>query len=155
MPVRRRRAALDWVLVAVTLFSLLGMHSLTEHGVTGAHPDGGGTHHPSVEAAGGPTVLARVAIEVQVLPSARTAPCSGGACHGSDGHQPGGAGHTVAHLCLAVLAGAVALFVTVALGRSDTASTLIRERLAAAGRMTWRAPPWTRLSLAQLSVLRV
>lgn len=134
---------LRWLLAAVTLSALLGMHALMGPDGAAGHTDGPATHSTALAATASATPA-----------DAAGTGCRSGACHGQNHHEPGG-GHSVAHLCLAVLAGAVALLVTVALGRSHDPSGPIRARLATTGQMSGRAPPWTQPSLAQLSVLRV
>lgn len=155
-------AAARWLLAVVTLLAVLGMHALMGPGVTAAHL-GGTAAHGTIHLAAGATAVAGPSSSTQHVPAAvpsmaGDAGCSAGHCREHGGHSdhgPLGGGHTLAHLCLAILAGAVAVLGGLALSRDDGLLWVIGKRLVAAGRGTWRAPPWTQLSLAQLSVLRV
>ncbi len=81
----------------------------------------------------------------------RVQPAPGASCD-----APGGCGtHSMLHLCLAILGGALAAVALLALAIRGP-SSVPRMLLLPRGYAAWgRAPPWTVLSLSQLSVLRV
>lgn len=151
--------AARWLLAAVTLLAVLSMHSLMGPGGAAGHPGGTAAHGAAHPAAGAPTYAEVSSPARHVLGADLSLPdgdgCGGGPCRDHGDHGPPSGGHTLAHLCLAVLAGAVAALEVWALSPGGGLSAVLRERLVPVGRGSWPVPPWTHLSLAQLSVLRV
>ena len=127
-----RSAVARWVLGIVLVVGVLGMHAVT-----------------------GPPTSAPADAMIS-MPMSTAAPTDIAASGPADeGHAPTG-GHSMLNMCLAVLGSLVALVLLAALGARWSASSaaLTSQRLPAVSR-AGRAPPWTVLSLHQLSLLRV
>lgn len=144
---RRHSSAARWVLVGAVVFAVLGMHTLLGPGPApahaGAHPAAAAGHTAPLDTMG------------SAAPDA-AAHCPGSGCPGHDAPSPVGGAHTLAHLCVAILAGITTVLLMLVLLLATRPSTwAARSHRAKAGRAWWRAPPWTAPSLTQLSVLRV
>ena len=127
-----RSAVARWVLGIVLVVGVLGMHA-----VTGPH-----TSVPTEATISMPMSMAAPA------DTAASAPAD-------EGHAPAG-GHSMLSMCLAVLGSMAALVLLIALGTPWPASYAApgSQSLRAVSR-AGREPPWTVLSLHQLSLLRV
>ncbi|GAB2917803.1 hypothetical protein GCM10027047_14400 [Rhodococcus aerolatus] len=135
-------AVARWALAVATVLAVIGMHALM-----GPASAVASTSHVSPTHA---TVAAHSPQHAPIESAPEASTSDAGEGHGG-GHQPS---HTLAHLCLAVLAGVVvALLVALTLAAFTSTSAVRVPWREGAG--AGRAPPWTQLSLAQLSVLRV
>jgi len=140
-----------WLLVGAMVFALLGMHSLVSP--MGFGPAGApvamspaGMTSPWMTAggmtAGDARTVGSAAASSVLMAAANHAP--------AEGH-----GHSLAHLCLAMLGAAMLALALGVLGGSPrgVASGVARSVHLRVSRL--RAPPWVTPSLAELSVLRV
>lgn len=146
-------AATRWALAVVLVLGVLGMHALLgPPAVTGS-----GVAAPPGMTTSGMTVPVDVAHDVGGGTAlAEQSALQGGGSGPSEGHGPAG-GHSMLTTCLAVL-GALAGVVLVATALVRRPNLLDRPAGArSAGFRSWmgRPPPWTVLSLHQLSLLRV
>ncbi len=140
-----------WLLVGAMVFALLGMHSLVSpmgFGPAGAPAamSPAGMTSPGMTAgdmtAGDARTVGSAAASSVLMAAANHAP--------AEGH-----GHSLAHLCLAMLGAAMLALALGVLGGSPrgVASGVARSVHLRVSRL--RAPPWVTPSLAELSVLRV
>lgn len=145
-----------WLLVGAMVFALLGMHSLVSpmgFGPAGAPAamSPAGMTSPGMTA-GDMTAGDMTAGDARTVGSAAASSVLMAAAN----HAPAeGHGHSLAHLCLAMLGAAMLALALGVLGGSPrgVASGVARSVHLRVSRL--RAPPWVTPSLAELSVLRV
>lgn len=140
-----------WLLVGAMVFALLGMHSLVSP--MGFGPAGApAAMSPAGMTSPGMTAGDMTAGDARTVGSATASSVLMAAAN----HAPAeGHGHSLAHLCLAMLGAAMLALALGVLGGSPrgVASGVARSVHLRVSRL--RAPPWVTPSLAELSVLRV
>lgn len=132
-----------WLLVGATVFALLGMHSLVAP--MGFGPAGAPslTSPATTPMSSADALTHGSAAQMSVLMAAAN-------------HAPsGGHDHALAHLCLAMLGGALLALALGVLGGPARGVAAVNARPVGIGVSRLRAPPWITPSLSELSILRV